>query len=319
MLRPFFISLSRAQWAQRAITHWGLAWRMASRFIAGETRAEAIEVVRRLNGQGILATLDHLGENTGSLAAASQAAAEVIEILADIDHQQVKANISIKLSQIGLTLDEGVCRENLCRILEAARRLGTFVRIDMEDSSLTEATLGSVLRAHEQGFANVGVVVQAYLRRSEVDIRRLRAVPVPVRLCKGAYQEPDRIAFPDKKDVDAAYDRLGEMLMEGALAIGAPSGSPDGLIPPLVALATHDERRIQAGLAAIERLKLPPQAVEFQMLYGIRRDLQLKLARSGNPVRVYVPYGTRWYPYFMRRLAERPANLWFFLSNFFRK
>ena len=326
-LRWFFIALSRASWAQRAITRWGFAWKAASRFIAGENVEEAIRVIRELNGRGIQATLDHLGENTTRPEAARQAAEEVIHALQVLDREKARANVSLKLSQIGLGLDEQLCRDNLARILAEARRLGNFIRIDMEDSSLTEATLQIYLWARAQGYDNTGIVIQSYLYRSEADIATILRVGGRVRLCKGAYMEPSTVAFPKKKDVDASYDRLATQLMEGARVqpggpsqqAGAPEASPDGRFPPIPALATHDEARVRYAQSEVSRLELSRRAVEFQMLYGIRRDLQESLAAQGYPVRVYVPYGTHWYPYFMRRIAERPANVWFFVSNYFRR
>jgi proline dehydrogenase len=194
-----------------------------------------------------------------------------------------------------------------------------FIRVDMEDSTLTEVTLRMVRQAKQNGYTNAGIVIQAYLRRSENDIRCLIQDGIRVRLCKGAYQEGPEVAFPRKADVDANYDRLAQMLLEGAAAAGSPQASDDGHFPPIPAIATHDPHRIEVVRLLIDRLGLPKRAVEFQMLYGIRRDLQEDLAAAGYAVRVYVPYGTHWYPYFMRRLGERPANIWFFASNFFRK
>ncbi len=195
-----------------------------------------------------------------------------------------------------------------------------FVRIDMEDAPWVDATLELYGRMRQQyNLTNTGVVIQAYLYRSEADVRTLAGVGTHIRLCKGAYKEPPEIAFPKKSDVDAQYDRLAEILLDGAIANGAPMDNPDGKIPPIPAIASHDPARIESAKVYAEKTGLPKQAIEFQMLYGIRRDLQEQLVHEGYPVRVYVPFGTEWYPYFMRRLAERPANLWFFISNFFRK
>lgn len=319
MLRSFFITLSKAAWLQRAVTRWGFARRAAGRFVAGEQPEQAIMAVKVLNEAGIQATLDHLGENTASAADASAAVDEILLILDAIDSAQVQANVSIKLSQIGLTLDESLCFENLRKILEKAKACGNFIRIDMEDSGLTEKTLAQYFHARAEGFDNVGIVIQAYLYRSEADIRRILEAGGRVRLCKGAYQEPADVAFPKKSDVDDNYKRLSTQLMEGAVAAQAPTVSPDGRTPPIPAIASHDEACIRHARSEIERLGLAKAAVEFQMLYGIRRDLQEQLAKTGYAVRIYVPYGSHWYPYFMRRLAERPANVWFFISNFFRK
>jgi proline dehydrogenase len=319
MLRSFFVSLSKALWAQRLITGWGFARRAAFRFVAGETLAEAVQAVRRLNARGIRSSLDQLGENTLNTADAISATNSIIAAITEIERTQVQANVSIKLSQIGLGLGLDLCQKNLFNILETAQKAGIFIRVDMEDSTLTESTLEMVRRASHNGYTNVGIVIQAYLRRSEEDIRCLLEEGIRVRLCKGAYQEPEKVAFPKKADVDSNYDRLAKMLLEGAIAAGSPGASTDGRFPPIPAIASHDPKRIKYARQLIDSLGLPKQAVEFQMLYGIRRDLQEELAAAGYAVRVYVPYGTHWYPYFMRRLGERPANIWFFVSNFLRK
>jgi proline dehydrogenase len=319
MMRAFFISLSKLSWAQRFVTRSKLARRAASRFIAGETHADAIGVVRVLNASGIAASLDHLGENTKNAEAARHAADEVIVILEEIERSQVRSNVSIKLSQLGLILDQELCRQNLARILEKARATRNFVRIDMEDSSLTQKTLDAFLWARQQGYENVGIVIQTYLYRSEADIRELGASGERVRLCKGAYKEPAQIAFPKMKQVNENFDRLVDALYEASLAKGVPVISPDGRIPPIPAIATHDDERIKYAREAAAQVGLPKSALEFQMLLGIRSDLQKQLAQEGYPVRVYVAYGTHWYPFFMRRLAERPANVWFLLSNLLRR
>ncbi len=319
MLRAFINSMSRAAWAQRMITNWGFAWRTASRFVAGETIPDAIRAVEDLNRKGAAGSLDHLGENTKSPQEAERATNEVLALLQAISNPDIHTNVSVKLSQLGLLLDETLCQENLLKILELARNMGAFIRLDMEDSSLTQATLDLYLWARRRGFDNLGVVIQAYLYRSEADLKMLGEIGARVRLCKGAYREPPSVAFPRKQDVDANYDHLADLLMENALAEGAPRVDLDGKIPPIPAIATHDPQRIRHAQEAAARLGLPREAVEYQLLYGIRRDLQETLAAEGYPTRVYVPYGTYWYPYLMRRLAERPANFWFFLSNFFHR
>ena len=320
MLRTVITSLSKASWAQGMIMRWGFSRRAASRFVAGETREDALAAVRSLNALGIRATLDNLGENTSSEAEAGAAADEMITLLDDIDRSGVQANISIKLSQMGLLLSEEICWQNLNRILTAAAKCGNFVRIDMEDSSVTQATINLFRRARGEGFENVGLVLQACLYRTGNDMEQLLELDARIRLCKGAYLEPAAIAFPKKKDVDAVYDRLVTLALTHIQAnVEQFAGSSDGRIPPLLAAATHDPRRIVFAQALSQRLGLPASAVEYQMLYGIRRDLQQMLAAKNYAVRVYVPYGTRWYPYLMRRLAERPANLWFILSNLMRK
>lgn len=319
LMRTSIISLSKAGWAQRLVTRWGFAWRAASRFVAGESLDQAIAVIQHLNERGIAASLDYLGESTTQPDEARAAAAEVIRALEAIDAAGVRSNVSLKLTQIGLSLDEALCQENLRQILSRARELGAFIRIDMEDSSATERTIAMYDWARGQGFDNLGVVLQAYLYRSEADLCHVVDQGGRVRLCKGAYDEPPAVAFPKKKDVDDNYDKLATLLIQGAIKAGAPQVSTDGRVPPIAALATHDQARVQYVQAEVKRLGIPKGAVEFQMLFGIRRELQEQLAGQGYPVRVYVPYGTHWYPYFMRRLAERPANFWFFVSNFFRK
>jgi proline dehydrogenase len=320
MFRSFFIYLSKAVWARKLVTRWSVAWRVASRFVAGETLGDALRVSRELNQKGMVVTLDHLGEHTSTPNEARQAARHVLEILDEIENAGVRANVSLKLTQIGLALGYEICKENLIAILTRAQEAGTFVRLDMEDSPWVDVTLHLY---HEMsarfGGDTLGVVIQSYLYRSEEDVRELASAGVRVRLCKGAYKEPGDIAFPKKLDVDTSYDRLTEMLIDASLQSGSPELSPSGKVPPIPAIASHDDLRIERAKAYANQTGLPKQALEFQMLYGIRRDLQERLVEEGYPVRIYVPYGTEWYPYFMRRLAERPANLWFFISNFFRR
>lgn len=319
MLRSFLIYLSKAGWARNMVTHWAFAWRAASRFVAGDKLEDGIRAVQRLNERGINATLDHLGEHTTNPDEAQQSTEDILGALEAISTAGVRANVSIKLTQIGLALDQRLCEENLIKILERAHQLGNFVRIDMEDSAWVEATLGLYHKMRfEHGMDNTGVVIQSYLYRSEGDVRHLNQECTRIRLCKGAYKEPAGIAYPKKGDVDANFDRLARLIMENALNAGCPQVSPDGLFPPTPALATHDPRRVDYAVELVRQSGLPQNSVEFQMLYGIRRDLQENLAAQGFPVRVYVPYGTQWYAYYVRRLAERPANLWFFISNFLR-
>ncbi len=318
MLRALLIYLSRAPWAQRLVTRWPVAWRVASRFVAGDRLEDALRVIKEFNAQGIFVTLDHLGESTTNPQEAQNATQAILDMLDAIQREGLQANASIKLTQIGLALDREMCAENLRTILRKAKEYGIMVRIDMEDSPWVDATLELYEQMVAEGLDDVGVVIQSYLYRSEADVRRLMERPTRVRLVKGAYKEPPDIAYPKKRDVDASFDRLTRMLIEGALAHGAPEISADGRVPPIPAIGTHDEDRIAYAVETAQALGLPKRAIEFQMLYGIRRDLQRRLAAEGYPVRIYVPYGTEWYPYFMRRLAERPANLWFFLSNLFR-
>lgn len=319
MLRSFFVFLSKAVWARRVVMDWPVAWRLASRFVAGDKLEDAIRVVQNLNDRGINATLDHLGEQTTNHEEAVQAVEDILKALNAIQEAGVRANVSIKLTQIGLVLDQQLCVQNLRRILEHARGLGNFIRVDMEDGKVTQPTLDILYQMRQEGYENVGAVLQAYLYRSELDARHLVRECIKVRLCKGAYKEPASIAYPRKKDVDLAFDRLTGILIQGALEQDCPLISSDGRHPPLVALATHDEQRILIAKERANQVNLPVQALEFQMLYGIRRDLQESLSSEGYPVRIYVPYGSEWYPYLMRRLGERPANVWFIVSNFFRR
>jgi proline dehydrogenase len=321
MLRSFLIYLSKAAWAQKLVTRWGFAWRAASRFVAGERAEDAIRAVRELNAKGINATLDHLGEHTSTAEEAANATEDILAILDEIDAAKVRANISIKLTQIGMGLDELICRQNLIRILERARQHNNFVRIDIEDTPYTDITISIYESMLERGFTtkNVGMAVQAYLYRAEADTRALLEKDTRLRLVKGAYKEPADKAYPKKADTDANYDLLAKILIDCALKVEDNRLSADGRVPPIPAIASHDDKRLAFAKQYAEKVGLPKDAIEFQMLYGIRRDFQEDFIKAGYPVRVYIPFGTHWYPYFMRRLAERPANIWFFVSNFFRK
>jgi len=318
MLRSFLIYLSKAAWAQNMVTNWKFAWRTASRFVAGTKIEDAIRAIRELNAKNINVTLDHLGENTSTPEEASEATSEILNTLDEIKKDGVCANVSIKLTQIGLGLDEQLCAENLERILSRALERGNFIRVDMEDTPYTDKTLNLYSQMRKKGYQNVGIVLQSYLYRTEADARKLLEDHSQIRLVKGAYQEPADKAFPKKADADANYDLLTKTLVDAALSASSPKISEDGLFPPIPAIATHDEKRIEFAKLYAAKVGIPKEALEFQMLYGIRRDLQDQLVKEGYPVRVYVPFGTHWYPYFMRRLAERPANIWFFVSNFFK-
>jgi proline dehydrogenase len=319
MLRSFLIYLSKAKWAQRIVTSWGIAWKIASRFVAGITIQDAIRAATELNAKGINVTMDHLGEATSTREDAVKAADDILELFDQICVSGVHANVSVKLTQIGLALDEALCEQNLERILTKARDCNNFVRIDMEDTPYTDKTIRQYRLLRKKGFENTGLVVQSYLYRTEKDTRELLAEGARFRLVKGAYKEPKELAFPKKVDVDANFDLLSQIMIDGAVALGAPTLSADGHIPPIPGIGSHDDRRLAFAKTYAEKVGLPKLAIEFQMLYGIRRDLQEQYQQAGYPVRVYVPYGTHWYPYFMRRLAERPANVWFFISVFFRK
>ncbi len=321
MLRSFLIYLSKAAWAQKFVTTWSFARRAASRFVAGERIEHAIRVIRELNAKGINATLDHLGEHTSTMEEAANATEDILQVLDEIDKAKVRANVSIKLTQIGMGLDESICQQNLVRILERARQHNNFVRIDIEDTPYTDITISIYNSMLERGFTTdtMGMAVQAYLYRAEADVRALLEKDTRLRLVKGAYKEPPDKAYPKKQDVDANYDLLTKILIDCNLKVENNRLRADGRVPPIPAIATHDEKRIAFAKQYAQKVGLPKDAIEFQMLYGIRRDLQEQLVKEGYPVRVYVPFGKHWYPYFMRRLAERPANIWFFVTNFFRK
>jgi proline dehydrogenase len=318
MLRSFIIYLSRAAWAQNLVTSWGVAWRAASRFVAGTKLADAMRAVGELNAREINVTLDHLGEHTNTPEEAQQATDEIFATLDAIGADpNARSNVSIKLTQIGLGLDENLCAQHLERILARAKQNNTFVRIDIEDTPYTDKTINVYYLMREKGYVNAGMAVQSYLFRAEADTRRMVQDKTSIRVVKGAYNEPPDKAFPSKADVDANYDLLTKVLIDASL-IHQTTLSKDGRFPSIPCIATHDEKRIAFAKQYAEKVGLPKDGMEFQMLYGVRRDLQEKLVKEGYSVRVYVPFGTHWYPYFMRRLAERPANLWFFISNFFK-
>lgn len=318
MLRSFLIYLSKAGWAQKLVTNWSFAWRTASRFIAGTKLDEAMQVVRELNSRGINVTLDHLGEHTSTPEESQQATDDIFATLDALGADtSARGNVSIKLTQIGLGLDESLCAGNLERILARAKQNNTFIRVDIEDTPYTDKTINLYYIMREKSYTNVGMAVQAYLFRAEADTRRLLQDKTPIRLVKGAYKEPPDKAFPKKADVDANYDLLAKLMIDASLA-NQSKLSGGGRVPPIPAIATHDEKRIAFAKQYADKVGLPKDGFEFQMLYGIRRDLQEQLVKEGYSVRVYVPFGTHWYPYFMRRLAERPANIWFFISNFFK-
>ena len=302
MLRPIFLALSRHPGlAQFALRH-AVLRRAALRFVAGERLEDAVSAIRGLNATGLSATLDFLGEHTSTAAAAAGSADAYLAILDELHRTGVDSNLSLKLTQLGLDLEEALCETLLGRILDRAGE--TFVRIDMEGSAYTERTLRLFEGLWAAGRRNVGVVIQSYLRRSDADIERLIAQGARVRLVKGAYAEPPSIAFPHKADVDAAFARLAERLLQR------------GVYP---AIATHDEHLIAATRRFAAAQAIAPDRFEFQMLYGVRRDLQAMLVKAGYRVRVYIPFGREWFPYFMRRLGERPANILFVIRGILRE
>jgi proline dehydrogenase len=319
VLRSFFLFISKVRWARRIIMSWGVSRRVARRFVAGETLEEAVEAIRDLNAAGLNASLDHLGESVTNEAEAVRATDAYLAILARILESGIRSNASLKLSQLGLNVSYDLCLDNVRRVVQKAAEHGLFIRIDMEDTPTVDRTIELWRTLRKEGLANVGLVFQAYLYRTERDLSTVLREGCRIRLCKGAYKEPASLAYPKKSDVDASYDRLVRMMIDAAREGGSEGVSADGRRPPVTGVATHDDKRVAVARAYAEQVGLPKQALEFQMLYGIRPDLQRQLAAAGYPVRVYVAYGTEWYPFFMRRLAERPANLWFFVSNFFRR
>lgn len=308
ILRSALLQLSRSERVRHWMTTFPPARRAARRFVAGEELPEALQAVRALNAQGLKATIDHLGENTRTREEAVRAAQEYLRILDAIEEHKLDASVSLKLTQMGLDVDEELCYENVRRIAGYARERGNFVRIDMESSAYTDRTLQLYERLREEGYSHVGVVIQAYLYRSERDVERLIEWGANVRLCKGAYAEPPEVAFPQKRDVDRNFLKLLEKLW-------SPEAQARGVY---VAVATHDPKILEWARRYARDHKIPTEAFEFQMLYGVRRDLQLRLVEAGYRVRIYVSYGQEWYPYFMRRLAERPANLGFLVRNLLR-
>jgi proline dehydrogenase len=305
LLRSAFISLSRNRPLRRFCEHSALGTRLNARFIAGMQPEDALRVAEAVNRQGISVTLDSLGESVTSPTEAHRAA-DVYHVLLDsIAERGLDANISIKLTQMGLQQSPGLAESIVENLVQHARSAQNFVRVDMEDSHLTQDTLDIVRRvhAHPDLRGAVGVVIQSYLYRSQADIEQLLADGIRVRLCKGAYNEPPEVAFPRKPEVDANFFRLAKMLIDS---------------PIYHAMASHDEALIDKIKTYATESAIAPSHFEFQMLYGVRRDLQRKLVSEGYKVRVYVPFGSEWYPYFMRRLAERPANLLFMARNFFR-
>lgn len=305
ILRSAFIALSHNRPLRRFSEDSRLAARFHSRFIAGTTLEDALRVAEKLNRQGIAVTLDSLGESITSEAEARQAAGVYDQLLDAIAARGLNANVSLKLTQMGLELSSELAESITGHLAERAFHIGSFVRVDMEDSRLTQITLDIVRRIHARpGMRGaIGAVIQAYLYRSQTDVEQLQADGVRIRLCKGAYDEPAEVAYPRKADVDRNYLKLSRLLLDSS---------------NYHALATHDPAMIDAAKEYAASHGIGSDHFEFQMLYGVRRDLQQKLVREGYKVRVYVPFGTAWYPYFMRRLAERPANVLFLTRNLFR-
>lgn len=305
-MRSLFLWLAHRRFVGRLATRLPFTRPMVARFVAGETLEAALPVLRRAHEAGFRTTVDILGESVTGQDAARAAAESYVEALPILADEGLDHNVSLKLSQMGLGLGAAVARENVARILVAAADLGAFVRIDMEEHTTTDATLDlwRQVRPVMAGSGDVGLVIQSALRRSEADVERLIGEGARIRLCKGAYKEPASVAYQDKADVDAAYVRLTERLLS------------EGVSP---AIATHDDRMVDHAIAFAREHGIGADRFEFQMLFGVRRDLQERLLRDGWAVRIYVPFGDRWYPYFMRRLAERPANVTFLVRSLLRE
>jgi proline dehydrogenase len=302
MIKGLLLYMSEQPRIQRLATNLQVSRRVALRFVAGETIGEAVEAVRVLNRKGFAATLDYLGEMVTKREEAGHATQEYLKALRKIHENKLNSNVSLKLTQFGLAIDEDFCKNNVEQIVKLASELNNFVRIDMEGSPYTEATL-RVFSTLRQQYENVGIVIQAYLFRSEKDIRDVIQMHGRIRLCKGAYKEPPEISFKQKSGTDANFIKLMKVLLESGIYHG---------------IATHDPAMIDATKKFALESNIEKNRFEFQMLYGVRRDLQENLLKEGYPVRIYVPYGEEWYSYLMRRMAERPANLLFVLRNLVR-
>ena len=306
MLRAAFIALSESRSLREMAERSSLGQRVSSRFVAGTSVEEALKATEATNALGMSVSLDNLGENVTNAEEAKHSAQLYHQLLDRISQQKLDANVSLKLTHMGFDVDQNLATGIVSELVQHAVEQRNFVRVDMEGSPYTQRTLDLVQEIHGRNGnrGTVGAVIQAYLRRSEADVRNLTAQGVRIRLCKGAYKEPPEIAFPEKSEVDANYVELMKILLKSDTYHG---------------IATHDEKMIEATIAFAQAEKIPATAFEFQMLYGVRRDLQRDLVKRGWRMRVYIPFGTEWYPYFMRRLAERPANALFVAKNLFRQ
>jgi proline dehydrogenase len=305
VLRALFLGLSSSRSLRRLAERSALGRRLSSRFVAGTGVEDVLEATAAVNRLGMSVSIDNLGENVTNAEEARHSAALYHQLLDEIAARKLNANVSLKLTHMGLDVDEALATEITCALAAHAARNDNFVRVDMEGSPYTQRTLDLVHRLHAQpeNAGRIGAVIQSYLRRSEADVEKLLAERIRIRLCKGAYREPPELAFQKKAEVDASFVRLMKLMLKSGVYHG---------------IATHDPKMIEATLAFAREEKIAPAAFEFQMLYGIRRDLQHMLSKQGWGMRVYIPFGTEWYPYFMRRLAERPANVLFLLKNLLR-
>jgi len=302
--RNALLYLSRKEGLKDFATRFKPFKNLTTRFVAGETIDDAVEAIRKINKIDCTASFDHLNESVTRKEEADEEVREYLRVLSRIDATGIRSNVSIKLTQFGLGIASELAYKNARSVVVEAAERGNFVRVDMEGSDVTSITIDIFKRLHaEFGESTVGIVMQSYLRRTVDDVKDILKLPARIRICKGAYNEPASVAFPDKKDVDDNYVRIMQMLLSSGIYHG---------------IATHDEKMIEATVSFAAKNNIGKDAFEFQMLYGVRRDLQEQLARDGFNMRVYVPYGAAWYPYFMRRLAERPANVWFIAKNLFR-
>ena len=299
--RSALIWLSGHEGLKDFATRFSFFKKLTTRFVAGETIDEVIPYIREINAENCTASFDHLNESVDNAEEANKEVEEYLRILQQIEATRIRSNVSIKLTQFGLELDQELAYKNARRVVVDAKQRGNFVRVDMEGSNVTQATIDIFKRLRSEFDLNdVGIVLQSYLRRTYDDAKELVKLPARIRICKGAYSEPPEVAFPDKKDVDDNYIKVMQLLLSSGVYHG---------------IATHDPKMIDATVDFATKEGIGKEKFEFQMLYGIRRDLQRQLARDGYNMRVYVPYGKHWYPYFMRRLAERPANIWFVMKN----
>jgi len=302
MLKAILLYLSRQKVIQSFMMNFGVTRRVVDRFVSGEELEDGLNAVRKVNSEGAIATLDHLGEEVSEPEEAIVATEVYLDALDKINENGVNTNVSVKPTQVGLKVDKKLCEENFRKIIVKAKKYDNFVRMDMEGSDCTQDTLDVFYNLRKK-YDNVGIVIQTYLYRSEKDVDDIQKLGGRIRLCKGAYKEPKEIAFPKIEQVDDNFIKLMQMML--------PSGIYHGI-------ATHDEKIIQKTKEFAQQNNISKESFEFQLLYGIRTELQHQLVREGYNVRIYIPFGREWYPYFMRRLAERPANLFFFLKNFFR-
>jgi proline dehydrogenase len=303
MLRELFIGLSSNRALRAFAERSPIGQKMSRRFVAGETTDDLLSAAEAINAKGMTVSVDNLGENVTNAQEAEASTQLYHQLLDLIAERGLMANVSLKLTHMGLDVDRRLAERLVCGLVDHARRIGNFVRVDMEGSPYTERTLDFVHELHSHYPGHTGAVLQSYMRRSEADARKLIAAGIRIRLCKGAYKEPPEIAYQKKSEVDTSYLRLMKILLTSGVYHG---------------IATHDERIIRQTMRFAEKEKIAPHSFEFQMLYGIRRDLQERIVREGWRMRVYIPFGTEWYPYLMRRLAERPANVFFIAKNILR-